>query len=298
MKSRFISIIIICITVVVTITAQTKIAQWNFNGESDSTIPGGTSSPTPVIGTGTASLIGGVTATFASGRASGGSSDTVSTVPPNYAWNTTTYAVAGTENKLRGVEFKVSTVGYHDIKFNFDQRLSNTANNTYIVQYTLNGTNWIDADTFTFTPAETGTGDFWFNIRSVDLSGINELNNNADASFRIVSAFDPVKGDYTAANSTKTYAVSGTVRFDMVTVLGVATSSENNSIQQNELIVYPNPVSTVIQFSKYINFDMFDVNGNRVLTGNNINSINVSNLKSGIYILKTDLGEVRKVILK
>lgn len=298
MKKRFTTIIIICIAVVATISAQTKIAQWNFNGESDSTVPGGTTSPTPVIGTGTASLLGGVTATFASGRASGGSSDTVSTVPPNYAWNTTTYAVAGTENKQRGVEFKVSTVGYRDIKFTFDQRLSNTANNTYIVQYTLNGTNWIDADTFTFIPAETGTGDFWFNIRSVDLSGINQLNNNADAGFRIVSAFDPVKGDYTAANSTKTYAVSGTVRFDMVTVLGVATSSDNNSILKNDLLVYPNPVSSVIQFSKYINFDILDINGNRVLTGNDTNSINVSNLKRGIYILKTDLGEVRKVIVQ
>jgi hypothetical protein len=296
MKKLIISIVIIWLSVFTSLTGQIKIAQWNFNGESDSTVPGGTSAPTPVIGIGTASLIGSITASFASGRASGGSSDTVSTVPPNYAWNTTTYAPAGTENKQRGVEFKVSTVGYHEIKFSFDQRLSNTANNTYIVQYTTNGTNWIDADTFTFVPAETGTGDFWFNNRSVDFSGINGLNNNVNAGFRIVSAFDPTKGDYLAANSTKTYAVSGTVRFDMVTVSGVSTSAINNSSFSDNLTIYPNPVNSLINLSKEVNFDLYDLNGNKILTGEGVSSINVSNFKSGLYILKTDLGEIRKVI--
>ena len=157
----------------VSLSAQITIAQWNFNGESTTTIPGGVNSPSPVTGVGTASLIGGVTATFASGVASGGSSDTIiKTAPPNYAWNTTNYALAGTENKQRGVQFNVSTLGYSGIAFKFDQRLSNSANNTYVVQYTVNGTDWIDAATFTVTPAATGTGDVWYNGRTVDLTGV------------------------------------------------------------------------------------------------------------------------------
>lgn len=298
MKKNFTLVAFFCITSVVALSAQNTITLWNFNGESDSTVPGGTSAPTPAIGTGTASLIGGVTATFASGRASGGSSDTVSTVPPNYAWNTTNYAVLGAENKQRGVQFNVSTAGYQGIKFSFDQRMSNTANNTYIVQYTLNGTNWVDAYTFTFTPAETGTGDTWFNKRSVDFTEVTGLNNNANAGFRIVSAFDPVKNDYTAANSTKTYAVSGTVRFDMVTVSGVSTSATNNSSFNDNLTIYPNPVSSLIILSKEVNFELYDINGNKISTGEDVSSINVSNFKSGMYILKTDSGEIRKVIIQ
>ena len=69
--------------------AQTTITQWNFNGVSATTIPGDTTSPTPSVGSGTAALIGGTTATFAAGNITAGTleSETVTTTP-NYAWNT------------------------------------------------------------------------------------------------------------------------------------------------------------------------------------------------------------------
>jgi hypothetical protein len=97
----------------------------------------------------------------------------------------------------------------------FDQRLSNTANNTYVAQYTTNGTDWIDAQTFTFTPAATGTGDTWYKNRTVDLTSIPALDNNANAAFRVVSAFDPTSGNYLAATSTSTYAALP-VRLDLI----------------------------------------------------------------------------------
>ncbi|MBC7606640.1 MAG: hypothetical protein H7199_06760, partial [Burkholderiales bacterium] len=120
--------------------SQIKITQWNFNGASATTVPGGTTAPTPIIGTGSATLVGGTTATFASGISSGGSTDPVITVPENYGWNTTNYAALGLESKQRGVQFDVSTLGFQGITFKFDQRLSNSSNNTYIAQYTTDRT--------------------------------------------------------------------------------------------------------------------------------------------------------------
>jgi hypothetical protein len=198
-----------------TMVEATTLTQWNFNGESATTVPGGASSPTPSVGVGTASLVGGVTASFSSGVASGGSSDPVATAPPNYGWQTTTYAAQGQQNKERGVQFLVSTVNYENISISYDLRHSNTSARHEQVQYTINGTDWIDVALF-----DGDAGDTWFNGRSVDLSSISGVNDNADFGFRIVAAFAPSTTTYLPSNSSSNYGTAGTWRFDMVTVSG------------------------------------------------------------------------------
>lgn len=202
---------LICLLVSVTAQAQITITQWNFNN----------SDTVPNIGTGSLQNIGGTSVSFASGSASGGSSDPAST---NQAYNTSSYPAQSTAPKTAGIEFAVSTVGYENIIVSFDQRFSNTANNTFVLQYTTDITAttpvWTDAFTFTFTPQPTGTGDSWFNNRSYNFSSVPALNNNANAGFRIVSNYDPIAGVYLAARSTSNYSTSGTARFDMVTVSG------------------------------------------------------------------------------
>jgi hypothetical protein len=205
----------------VTVARGDLIAQWNFNSNPpDVPANTGTGTTVPSLGTGTASLLGGVTATFASGDASGGSTDPL--VGDDSGWNTTAYPALGTGNKTAGVQFSVSTVGFEDIMFMFDQRLSNSSNNTWRVQYSTDGIAFNDSTLFTFVPQLTGTGDVWYNARSVDLSAIPGLDNNPNAAFRVVSEFDPVVGNYTSSRAapSSTYAVTGTSRFDMVTISG------------------------------------------------------------------------------
>lgn len=189
------------------------IAQWNFNSSTpDNNTGTGTTSPS--IGTGVASLVGGVTGTFASGTANGGSTDPTTT--DNSGWQTTTYAAQGTENKLRGVQFAVSTFGWMDIVVSWDQRHSNTAARHAQFQYSTDGTNFVDYG----APFIGNAGDTWFNNRKVDLSGVSAVNNNPNFAFRIVAAFDPNGTGYVASNPTSNYASTGTWRFDMVTVSG------------------------------------------------------------------------------
>lgn len=305
MKKNYFKINVVVLLMMVSLNsiAQTIFTQWNFNGDSSITVPGGSDTPSPVIGSGIASLLGGVTATFASGNLSVGTTETVTTSPPNFGWNTTTYAAAGTENKQRGVQFAVSTLNYIGITFSFEQRLSNTANTTYIFQYTTDITLpspiWVDAQTFTITPAATGTGDTWYNSRTIDLSTVTALNDNANVGFRIVSAFDPTTSDYLAARSTSVYGTVGTVRFDMVTIkansqLGVADFNQIKST----FSLSPNPCNSgFVSLNDYYTIEVYDLLGKKIVAQQNTNSIATTGLNKGIYLVKTSTGLVQKMVI-
>jgi hypothetical protein len=211
---RLFVLLCLLLTAVLTVnqpaSAQTAvtITQWTFES----------SNLTPAVGAGTASYAGGTTLSgFNSGNPSG-----TSTV----AWNVTTYPAQGTNSKTAGVQFAVSTVGYEDITVTYAHRHSNTSANTSVVRYSTDGgATFTDAQTFTFTPAATGTGDTWYQ-RSVDLSAITALDNNANVIIRIVSAFDPgTNTQYLASRSTSSYGTTSTWRFDDVTMKGVAIAT-------------------------------------------------------------------------
>lgn len=194
------------------------ITQWNFNSNpADANTATGIT--TPSIGGGTASLVGGVTGGFNNGDANGGSSDPA--IGDDSGWQTTNYTAQSAGNKTRGAQYLVSTVGFSNISIGYDLRHSNTSSRYEQVQYTTDGSNWIDIG----TPFSGNAGDTWFNGRSVDLSSIAAVANNANFGFRVLSAFAPSTNAYTASNSANTYANTGTWRFDMVTVSGNAVAT-------------------------------------------------------------------------
>ena len=186
------------------------LTKWNFNS-----VPPDASTATgsllPSVGSGTATLVG-TTGSFASGV---GSTDPAAT--DNTGRGTTGYAAQGTGDRTRGVQFNVSTVGSSLISVSWDQRLSNTAARSAQFQYSLNGTAFTD-----FGAVFSGSsGDAWFNNRSVDLSSVAGVGNNANFAFRVVAAFEPLTSAYAAATTTSTYSTAGTWRFDQVTVSAV-----------------------------------------------------------------------------
>ena len=71
-----------------------------------------------------------------------------------------------------------------------------------------------------------------------------------------------------------------------------------NALSVNSLNAYPNPASTGnINFNKVISFRMFSITGQMVSTQFNVNSLDISDLENGIYIIETTEGEVVKVII-
>lgn len=284
--------------------SQATIAQWNFNGTSNTTVPGGAASPTPSVGAGTAQLVNlTLAATFASGNSTAGTLETETTSPPNYAWNSTGYPAAGTGSKTAGVQFNVSTVNQAGIIFRFEQRHSNTSANTYVAQYTADVTAatpvWVDAQTFTFTPAATGTGDTWYNARIVDVSSITALDNNPNVAFRVVSAFDPVAGDYVASKLGSTYG-GGTARFDMVTVTSNITLATNQfELGKNAFTVSPNPsYKEVVNLNKPQDIKVFDITGKLILEAKNTKSFDTKAFNAGVYFVQTAAGATQKLIVK
>jgi endonuclease G, mitochondrial len=190
---------------------QTNIlAQWNFN---NITI---TNNPNPTAGSGSCTLFG-TTATYASGA-------TTDTNSPNNGWNTATYPAQSTGNKTRGVQFNVSTLGYQNIGIRWDQRVSGTASKYFRLQYTTNGTDYLDYNVVTITNTTSS-----FEAKTNDLSGLIVVNNNSNFSFRIVAEFESTAIGTANANyvttSASSYATAGTVRYDMLTVYGTPIPS-------------------------------------------------------------------------
>lgn len=198
--------------------AQVTIAKWTFEGDVS----------TPSTGSGTAALIGGTTATFATGVAGS----------PDRAWNSSAYPEQGAGSATAGVEFLVSTAGYNTIAVSWDGRHSNTSANRIRLQYTLNGTDWINFTASaanaqnTVDGADKGfdngryiadAGDTWYQ-RTADLSGIAGAADNASFGVRIVSEFASAT-EYAPSDATKTYSPNGTLRYDNVTVAGLAGST-------------------------------------------------------------------------
>lgn len=193
------------------------ITQWNFNSiVADANTGTGTTSPS--IGLGTASLFGGVTAIFASGDASGGSSDPAT--GDDSGWGLTTWAAQGTGSGTRGAAFAAATSGYENIVVTFDARHSNTFSKFIQAQYSLDGSTFTSAGLADGGILSASAGDVWTNGRTVDLSGIAGVANNANFAFRVVAIFAPGTSAYQASTTGSNYGTAGTFRLDMVTISG------------------------------------------------------------------------------
>ncbi len=198
------------------------IAHWNFNSPvPDNNADTGTAAP--AFGAGTAALVGGVSATF---TAPNGSSDPAPAAD-NSNWRITTWPAQGTQNKQNGIRFDVPTVGYRNVTLSWDLRNSNTASKYTRLQYTTNGTDFIDFQLITMPP-ET-----WVNGQSASFVGVPGVENNPNFGVRFVTEFEstalspnPGSTGIFPAIPGSTYGTGGTLRFDMVSFSGDSTVTQ------------------------------------------------------------------------
>lgn len=181
------------------------IALWDFNSytcASGCAAPKVTQSANGawVSGVGGVTLVGGVA----------GSSS------PN-AMNTSNYAAQGTEDKQRGVQFLIDTSGYTDLVLTFAQRNSNSASAWTVLQYTINGSDWLDAATF-----QMKSGATFVNGLTYDFTNVEGVNDNAAFGIRFVATFAPGTNAYAFTAGTSPYGPSGTIRYDNVLLTGDA----------------------------------------------------------------------------
>jgi hypothetical protein len=80
---------------------------------------------------------------------------------------------------------------------------------------------------------------------------------------------------------------------------GAIVSVKNVLINGVALNVYPNPVNgTDVQFNKTVSIEVYSITGQIVYTSSHVNRLNVSNFETGIYVIRTDEGEIVKLIVK
>jgi hypothetical protein len=270
--------------------AQTTFTQWNFDDASPAT------AMLPTTGAGTFSLIGGVVDNLTAGLMPAGNPSS------GKAYSVKTFPASTTASGTAGFEFKVNTNGITDqINVSFDPRGSGTSSKWAQYQYTIDGTSWnvlsnnggTLANAFTSTPMVT-------------LTFPASCSNNANFGFRIVSIFDPSGSDYASVTGGATaYSTAGTWRIDNVTFSSGALST-NSFSQINGLKMYPNPAKNNLFIETALNSDInvsiVNMLGKEVVNANVVNNtVNVSNLTSGIYIVKiTEEGKTstKKLIIE
>jgi len=194
------------------------IAQWNYNATNGVNM----NAPPASLGTGSSTVIGGTVGSWASGIITGSASTDPDS--PNNAWNTTPYPAVSAANKTAGAQFTVSTAGRENIVIRWDQRDSNTGSKYVRLQYTTNGSTYLDY------PTATSVSSANFESKTNSLAGFAGVDNNPNFGFRIVaefqsSAINSGTVGYVGANGT--YGTGGTIRFDMLTVSGNVIGANN-----------------------------------------------------------------------
>jgi len=135
----------------------------------------------------------------------------------NYSWGTSNYP-AGL-NKQCGVQFNVSTVNAKDISLSFDIRATTTASKYFRLQFTTNGTDFIDYPASDVIPSgDAGT----YKSRNYSLVGFPNVANNLHFGVRIVTEFESTAlygttNDANYVGVTNAYSPNGTISYDLVT---------------------------------------------------------------------------------
>jgi hypothetical protein len=128
----------------------------------------------------------------------------------------------------------------------------------------------------------------------------------AEGGFANISAITPVNGNWTLAivgNECNNGLPSATYINWSITIDETLSVEEN--ILEDKVSLYPNPVTDVLKINLATGItvestELYSITGKLIYSGTNDKTIDVSNLNSGIYMLKisTDNGQVIKKIIK
>lgn len=256
---------------------RTNIAYWSFDNKTLAA----------EIGTGQVQLLGGISYDTDWSKSGILLNQTIfdqgvydyAAIKDGYGLQTFNYPYSGVNSKTAGIHLDVNTLDYKNIHLTADVRHGGTSANKVVLQYTVNGSTWLDAVTFT-----SNSGDTWYK-RSYDFSEIQEVDNNSKFAVRFVTAFDGI--NYKATGFEKIYATTGPIRFDNIRFSGRLLTGLNDvqpeqytfTIQQRELVF-----NTLINS----NVSIYSIAGSQVYSQFTASSINLSSLDKGIYILVTD----------
>jgi hypothetical protein len=223
-------------------TVQVPLAFWDFNGNLNIT------NPPPAQGVGTATFTN--CTTYSNYLASGNDYGS-----QNNGWGTSTYPAAGVSNKTAGVCFKVNTLGAKNVTVSYDTRATSTASKYERLQFTTNGTDFID-----YPASSSFIQNANFESRAFSLAGIPGVAGNSNFAVRIVTEFEST-AKYGATNNALyvgnggSYGTSGTVTYDIVNISADAVTNNNTPPTVSS---FTNVIMTDLDSPLLLNFTVGD----------------------------------------
>jgi len=200
-----------------TVATTGTLAFWNFN------IATNPATPEVYYGVASASLAGITNGFFSTADDGNDPGD------PTKYWGTSQYPsnpVNPATNKTTGVRFDVDTTGLRNIMFTLSTRLTTTASKYSRLQYTTDGTTFID---YPGSSTYTGGGSTWDSTgsgpanagRIFDLSGFAGVRNNPNFGVRVVTETENTATYGTSSTTNYVglsagYSTTGTVSYDLV----------------------------------------------------------------------------------
>jgi hypothetical protein len=194
----------------------TLLAQWTF----DTADPDGdpkTGTLDSQFGTGTLGVIGDLSQSFgtvAGGPRTGSAVDAADDSMLRLA----SFPAQSTGNKTAGIEIHASTLGQKDLVLMWDQYNSSSSSAYWRVQYSTNGTDFID-----FTLITNSTPGAWTTNNFADFYDVPGVRNNSQFAIRLVSEFESTAlgfgtDEYRAADPAASYSRAGTLWLDRISL--------------------------------------------------------------------------------
>lgn len=158
----------------------------------------------------------------------------------------------GTENNGGYFTIAVPTSGHENIKITYPTRRTSSGFTHHEIQYTTNGTNWINKETFNISTFENNWRDY--QIITIDFAGITAVNNNPNFAVRIILSGATADAGNNRIDNIK--VVSSTVVADSNANLSAFTVGGLNSLGLSGVVVNdpaadPGAILPVIDFTGF-----------------------------------------------
>ena len=135
------------------------------------------------------------------------------------------------------------------------------------------------------------------NVKFVDYKNSRTISayggdNGPEGVTFIKAADSPNSKNYVAVAN----EISGTISLFEVNTTTLSTNDFKN--EPKTFVIFPNPNQNgVVYFNRMANYQLFDYSGKLIKSENNALTINTSKLASGLYIVKTSEGIVKKLVV-
>ncbi|MBA4146502.1 MAG: hypothetical protein H0X66_00180 [Verrucomicrobia bacterium] len=200
-------------TLTIPYASWSKLTQWNFNSATpDGNVSTGTTSASH--GSGVFSTVGGLTSVYNVGSPADPASWGTDNASRRFSGG---FPSSTGANKSAGWLINVSTVAYTNIVVTWEQRQQAGGSKYNRLQYTTNGTTWIDHTVHTMTEDTVHV------YQSSNLSGVAGVHDNANFGVRVLTEWESTAiGAGTAGfvGTTASYSTSANMLYDIVTVMG------------------------------------------------------------------------------